>query len=261
MAEMLSIHLEKLRRQKEITGISIVRGTKGINHLLFADDTLLIGGASSLMEKRFKKTLDSFLLASGGKLNNKKCMIYTWNIPRHIIQRISSVLDILAQRNWSYFMYLVLPLAKDSVKTKIWVKHIEKLRGKLQSWGMTWLNLAGRTTLIKAILSALPIYQFAVTLALASTHKHMEIIIRSFLWQGGRQDSKKFSLVKLDQVILPFEKGGLGIKIPRLSNMSMGFKPIWRILNGKGAWWTKVIKRKYLNGPNSNILSEPIVDR
>lgn len=72
MAETLSIHLEKLRKQKEITGISIERGTKEINHSLFADDTLLIGGASSLMAKRFKKTLDSFLTASGRELNNKK---------------------------------------------------------------------------------------------------------------------------------------------------------------------------------------------
>eukprot|EP00253_Pinus_taeda_P016469 PITA_16469 len=134
-------------------------------------------------------------------------------------------------------MYLGLPLARESVKTEIWVKLIEKLRGKLQSWGMSWLNLAGRTTLIKSILSALPIYQFAITLAPASTHKHMELILRSFLWQGGRQDSKKFSLVQWDQVILPFEKGGLGIRIPRLANMVMGFKLIWRILNEKGAWW------------------------
>eukprot|EP00253_Pinus_taeda_P019113 PITA_19113 len=148
---------------------------------LINDDALLIGEASSLMARRFKKTLESFLIASGGNLNNNKCMIYTWNVPRHIIQIISTILDIPTQRNWSHFMYLGLPLAKESVKIEIWVKLIEKLRGKLQSWGMTWLNLAGRTTLIKAILSALPIYQFAVTLAPASTHKHMEIIIRSFL--------------------------------------------------------------------------------
>eukprot|EP00253_Pinus_taeda_P015965 PITA_15965 len=261
MAETLSIHLEKLRKQKEIIGISIERGIKGKNHSLFADDTLLIGGASSLMAKRFKKMIDSLLSASGGKLNNKKCKIYKWNVSLQIMQRISTILDIPTQRNWSYFMYLALPLAKESVKSEIWVKHIEKLRGKLQSWGMTWLNLAGRTTLIKAILSALPIYQFAVTLAPASTHKHMELIIRRFLWQGGRQDFKKFSLVKWDQVTLPFEKGGLGIKIPSLSNMAMGFKLIWRILNGKGSWWAEVIKRKYLNGPNSNILSDTIVDR
>eukprot|EP00253_Pinus_taeda_P033736 PITA_33736 len=72
IAETLSIHLEKLHRQKEITGIRIERGTKEINHSLFADDTLLIGGASSLMGKRFKKVLDAFLAVSGAKLNNRK---------------------------------------------------------------------------------------------------------------------------------------------------------------------------------------------
>lgn len=43
MAETLSIHLENLRKQKEIIGISIARGIKEINHSLFPDDTLLIG--------------------------------------------------------------------------------------------------------------------------------------------------------------------------------------------------------------------------
>eukprot|EP00253_Pinus_taeda_P008374 PITA_08374 len=261
MAETLSLHLENKRRLKEITGIDIVRGAKGINHSLFTDDTLLIGGASSLMASRFKETLDLFLQASGGKLSNSKCMIYTWNVPRHITQRISLIMEIPAQGNWSHFKYLGLPLAKDSIKSEIWVKLIEKLRGKLQSWGVYWLNLAGRTILIKAVLSALPIYQFATTLAPASIHKHMELIIRSFLWQGGKQDTKKFSLVKWSKVILPLEKGGLGIRVPRLANIAMGFKLIWRILSEKGAWWTEIIKKKYLNGVNNNILSETIIDR
>eukprot|EP00253_Pinus_taeda_P035640 PITA_35640 len=251
MAETLSLHLDNKRRLKEITRVEIVRGTKGINHFLFVDDTLLIGGASSLMARRFKKTLDLFLQASGGNLSNNKCMTYTWNVPRYITQRISIIMEIPAQRNWSHFMYLGLPLAKESIKTEIWVKLIEKLRGKLQSWGVYWLNLAGRTILIKAILSALPIYQFATTLTPASIHKHMELIIRSFLWQGGKKDTKRFSLVKWDKVILPLEKGGLGIRVPRLANMAMGFKLTWRILNERGAWWIEVIKRKYLNGVNS----------
>eukprot|EP00253_Pinus_taeda_P033675 PITA_33675 len=261
MAETLSLHLENKRRKKEITGIDIVRGSKGINHSLFVDDTLLIGDASSLMARRFKETLDLFLQASGGKLNNNKCMIYTWNVPRYITQRISLIMEIPAQGNWSYFMYLGLPLAKETIKSEIWVKLIEKLRGKLQSWGVYWLNLAGRTILIKAILSALPIYQFATTLAPASIHKHMELIIRIFLWQGGKHDTKKFSLVKWSKVILPLAKGGLGVRVPRLVNIAMGFKLIWRILSERGAWWTEIIKRKYLNGANSNIIKEPIIDR
>eukprot|EP00253_Pinus_taeda_P014197 PITA_14197 len=179
IAETLSIHLENLRRQKEITGIRIERGTKEINHSLFADDTLLIGGASSLMAKRFKKLLDAFLVASGGKLNNRKCKIYTWNFPLQIQQIISLILEIPVQMNWSFFSYLALPLAKETIKAEIWVKHIERMRGLLQSWGVSWLNLVGRVILIKAILSALPIYQYAVIMAPASIHKHMEIILRS----------------------------------------------------------------------------------
>eukprot|EP00253_Pinus_taeda_P013290 PITA_13290 len=261
MAETLSLHLENKRKSKEITGVDIVRGTKGINHSLFADDTLLIGGASSLMARRFKNILDLFLQASGGKLNNKKCMVYTWNVPRYIAQRISMIMEIPAQSNWSHFTYLGLPLAKEAIKTEVWVKLIEKLRGKLQSWGVYWLNLAGRTILIKAILSALPIYQFATIIAPASIHKHTELIIRIFLWKGGKQDTKKFSLVKWEKVTLPLEKGGLGIRIPRLANMAMGFKITWRIFNEKGSWWTEVLKRKYLNRINNNILSETITDR
>lgn len=33
------------------------------------------------------------------------------------------------------------------------------------------------------------------------------------------------------------------------------------MLTGKGSWWVKAMKRKYLNGLNSNVLSEVIVER
>lgn len=261
MAEAFSSKLESMRRRKEIMGIEIIRGSKGINHSLFADDTLLIGGASCIMARRFKNALDLFLQASGGKLSNNKCMIYTWNVPNHLIQRISRIMEIPAQLNWSHFMYLGLPLAKTKIKSESWVKIVEKFRSKLQNWGMHWLNLAGRTTLVKSVLASLPIYQFAITLAPASIHKHMELIMRSFLWQGGKQNSKKFSLVKWETVILPIEKGGLGIRVPRLANLAMGFKLIWRILNEKDSWWVAVLKKKYLNGPSSNILTESAPER
>eukprot|EP00253_Pinus_taeda_P032656 PITA_32656 len=261
MAETLSIHLEDLRLKREIVGVSIERGLKEINHSLFADDTLLIGGASSLMARRFKRVLDAFLQASGGKLNNRKCKIYTWNVPPQIQQRISHNFDIPLQRNWSSFSYLGLPLEKEHIKAGVWTKHIEKMRGLLQSWGVTWLNLAGRTILIKAVLSGLPIYQYVVMMAPASIHKHMELIMRSFLWQGGKQDTKKFSLVNWGQVSLPYDKGGLSIKIPSFSNQAMGLKLIWKLISSKGSWWVEAVKRKYLSGPSSNILNEPIIDR
>lgn len=129
--------------------------------------------------------VDNFLAVSGGLLNNKKCRIYTWNVPNNIMQRISQILVMPVQQTWCHFIYLGLPLAKEGIKSETWNKQIEKVRGKIQSWGMMWLNLVGITILIKVLLSVLPIYQFALISAPTSIHKQMELIIIGFLWPGG----------------------------------------------------------------------------
>ena len=123
-----------------------------------------------------------------------------------------------------------------------------------------WLNLARRVTLIKALLSALPIYQYAIIMAPAGAHKQMELIIRSFLWQGGKQDNKKFSLVKWEQVTLPCENGGIEICLPRLMNISLRTKIIWRMINGNGHWWEKVLTMKYLNCHITKLITDTIPD-
>jgi len=56
--------------------------------------------------------------------------------------------------------------------------------------------MAGRVVLIKALLTTLPIYQYAITLAPSSIHKQIELVIRGFIWQGGKVETKKHSLVK-----------------------------------------------------------------
>ena len=69
MAESFSQTLDYNRRIGLITGIKIEQGTKNINHSQFADDTLLIGGASTTIARCFKKILDQFMDYLGGKVN------------------------------------------------------------------------------------------------------------------------------------------------------------------------------------------------
>jgi hypothetical protein len=57
-------------------GLNIARGAKNLNHSQFADDTLLLGGASMIIATRFKTILDSFLDASGGDANHLKMPNY-----------------------------------------------------------------------------------------------------------------------------------------------------------------------------------------
>ena len=96
-----------------------------------------------------------------------------------------------------------------------------------------WLNMARRGILIKELLAALPIYQYAIIMAPASAHKQMELILRSFLWQRGEHENKKFSLVKWEKVVLPYEKGCLSIRKLGLMNAALGMKIVWRLITGK----------------------------
>lgn len=106
MAETLSRALEKQRKERNITGLIIAKGVKTINHSLFADDTLLLGGASTIIARRLKKILDEFLQVSGGLLNNTKCRIYGWNTPPRIMQRISQIMEIPTQEKMESLLLL-----------------------------------------------------------------------------------------------------------------------------------------------------------
>jgi len=118
----------KIKEGKKITGIQITKGVKNVNHSLFADDTLLLGGVSSIIARRLKKVLDDFLHVSGGMLNNTKCKIYGWNTPPRIMQNISQILEIPVQEIWTHFTHLGLPIAKENVKTKVWINQVEKTK-------------------------------------------------------------------------------------------------------------------------------------
>lgn len=80
--------------------------------------------------------MDDFLQVLGELLNNTKCKIYGWNSPPRTMQRISQILDIPVQEKWTHFFYLGLPISKENIKAKIWTKKIEKMKNKIQSWGM-----------------------------------------------------------------------------------------------------------------------------
>ncbi len=106
------------------------------------------------------------------------------------------------------------------------------------------------------MLISLPIYHFAAILAPASIHKKIELIIRGFLWKGGKVDSKKFSLVKWDQVTLPYEKGGMSIRLPAHPDLALRETNVWRFITGKDCWWKKVLEAKYMNHARSLLLEE-----
>jgi hypothetical protein len=90
----LSFQLEHCYSQQELMGIQISRGVKDINHAQFVDDTLLLGGASTIIAHKFKQQLDLYKEASRSQINCRKSKNFGWNCkPREMVE-ISRILDM-----------------------------------------------------------------------------------------------------------------------------------------------------------------------
>jgi hypothetical protein len=110
-------------------------GVKDINHAQFADDTLLLGGASTTIANNFKKELDIYTKISGRLISMTKRKIYGWNItPREMLE-ISRVLGMEDYTTLEEIKYLGVPIFKSTPKYSHWNQLIEKIKNIINSWG------------------------------------------------------------------------------------------------------------------------------
>lgn len=176
-------------------GINNARGVKSINHALFADDSLLLGAASVVLANRFKEVAEEYCAYSGSKLNKGKCQVYCWNTSTILIQAISNCLGFTASAAWTSFKYLGLPVFQKRILGRDWKPLLEKFKLKIQSWGYNWLNLAGKTVLIKSVLNSLPTFQATVMMEPKGIMRKMEEYIKKFFWKGGKGNERKIPLL------------------------------------------------------------------
>jgi ribonuclease HI len=255
-ASVLSFLLDKKMQDQDINGLCIARGVKNINHALFADDTLLLGAASLSSAYKFKAVLDEFSEASGSVINKSKCHIYSWNTTPRLLSDISRCLGFAASSSWSSFKYLGLPVTYKRPASKDWLPQLEKFKSKIQAWGYSWLNSAGKSVLIKSVLTSLPLFQFVGLLAPVTILKKMEEYIRRFFWKGGKQNENKIPLVSWETISKPVCEGGLNFKNLCQQNVAMAAKIIWKIIAPKPGWAQLALWKKYFRGPRSRCLEQ-----
>ena len=90
--ESMSMKLQHLQDSSDLKGLKIARGIKAINHAHFADDTILLGGAPSIIAERFNCALSAFLKSFDDKVNSIKSKVCGWNCPPRTLARIASAL-------------------------------------------------------------------------------------------------------------------------------------------------------------------------
>ena len=104
----------------------MVHNVEDINHAQFADETLLLGGASMITARNFKRELDIYKEVSGSKINHQKSMIYRWNYLKREMIEITRILDMEGMVSWESFKYLGIPIFRKNPKAAHWTLILEK---------------------------------------------------------------------------------------------------------------------------------------
>ncbi|GJW13960.1 RNA-directed DNA polymerase, eukaryota, reverse transcriptase zinc-binding domain protein [Tanacetum coccineum] len=201
-------------------------------------------------------------MASGLKINIHKSKIMGIGTSH---EEVSSAANIIGCNTFSSpFSYLGVKVGSSSSRSKFWEEVVAKLSSRLWKWKVKTLSIGGHFTLIKYVLSSLPIYQMSIYKIHVGVLRNMESIRRRF-FNGGDINENKMSMIGWEKIMASRKKGGLGIPsffaqicgsldIPGTITRSSTWTNIIRefnLLSSKGINLLSYMKKKVGNGMNT----------
>nr|GEX24315.1 RNA-directed DNA polymerase, eukaryota, reverse transcriptase zinc-binding domain protein [Tanacetum cinerariifolium] len=106
------------------------------------------------------------------------------------------------------------------------------------------VKVGGRFTLIKSVLSSLPLYQMSVYKAPMGVLHRMESIRRRF-FNGANTNEDKMSMIGWQKIMASRKKGGLASRVFFAQNRALLFKWIWRSRSQESSLWYRVLKAMF----------------
>ncbi|PKU64553.1 Putative ribonuclease H protein [Dendrobium catenatum] len=211
------------------------RGFRGISHkeyslshLLYADDVLIFGEASSENCNILASILMDFANATGLNINYDKCSIM---FPRNL-RNAQEVCQALSIHNIvNNITYLGIPLSFYRLKIADFLPLMDSVSKKMNGWKACLLSFAGRMQYIKFTIQNTIAYWIRGSIMPKTVHKFIKRSSSKFLFFGDNMEVKKLHMVAWDKICLPKNKGGLGI--PSISALQYAYNcsVIYRMYN------------------------------
>ncbi|CAN1807687.1 Putative ribonuclease H protein At1g65750 [Linum perenne] len=139
--------------------------------------------------------------------------------------------------------YLGLPLGADGGRVSIWEPVTNSMERKLQSWKAKYLSFGARLTMIKSVLSSLPVYFLSMFKAPNLVIKKLERLQKRFFW-AGISEKNKIHWVSWDKVKTAKKLGGLGVHDLKSLNLALLCKWVWRYGVERTTWWRRLVDEK-----------------
>lgn len=172
-SEVLSGLCLKAQEEGRMQGIKVARNSPSLNHLLFADDTMFFCRSDQATCRELANILEKYESVSGQSINLQKSTVtFSAKTPIETRCRVKEILRISGEGGIR--KYLGLPKYFNCKKKDVFAGIVDRIRQRAHSWSSRYLNGAGKLVLLKAILSALPLYTmscFKIPTSLSSRSK------------------------------------------------------------------------------------------
>ncbi|KAF7815107.1 ribonuclease H [Senna tora] len=244
---VLSHTLNNLQNDGKFKGIKIARQAPRINHLLYADDSIVFFKADLESCNYLYTTVSLFGQVSGLRLNLSKCEIkFSPNTPHKFAKMMASILHSKVTEKIS--KYLSGSIGGDRRDRQQTQRNFKALHKRLQSWKSHLLSQARRLTLIKSLLTSIPIYHMSYYRLSKKEADNCNSLIARFFW-GSELNKKKPHMISWDKICRPLKVGGLVVKNNFNLNFVLLAKQLWRIIQDPSSLFSQVMRSKYDN-PN-----------
>ncbi|XP_076883363.1 putative mitochondrial protein AtMg01250 [Bidens hawaiensis] len=144
--EALSSMIGKACSEGLFKGFQVPKGGPMISHLLFADDSLIIGEWDDDNARSLSPILRCFHLCSGLKINLNKSKLYGCGVDGNEVGRMADILG--CSPDLIPFTYLGLKVGANMNRVNSWSPVIEVFYSRLSKWKASSLSIGGRVVII-----------------------------------------------------------------------------------------------------------------
>ena len=182
-----------LKGEGGIQGIQVAQTAPKINHLLFADDSLLFFKAAACNARAVQESLSKYCEASGQQVNLAKSSIFFSKGCRQTIRNeIKSITHVENESLNEKYLGLPMEVGRATngdfqyIKDRVW--------NKVQGWIEQSLSAGGKEILIKVVAQAIPTYTMECFRLPKGLCDHINSLLRKFWW-GSERGKRKTSWV------------------------------------------------------------------
>ncbi|GJU77185.1 RNA-directed DNA polymerase, eukaryota [Tanacetum coccineum] len=146
----------------------------------------------------------------------------------------------------SPFSYLGVKVGSNMSRISSYDDVVSKVSSHLSKWNLKSLSIGGRLTLLKLVLTSIPLYHMSIYKVPMGVLKKLESIRRNF-FNGTDGSVRKSTWINWSTALAPNKNGGLGMSSFFAHNRALLFKWVWRFFTDDSSLRSSFIKALFGN--------------